>query len=143
MGRLIQGLTASIVWTIGLAIIADTGDLDNMAFLMSFPGIGVSLRVFLGPFLGGILYEKAGYYSVFYIFIGVLVLDLGLRLFMLEKAQLYKYRYQSAVEFSHKDTSALLQSLSSIWSDTLHSQFLPMKCTRPKNKSYRCFMETM
>lgn len=110
LGRFIQGFSAAIVWTAGLAIIADTGEAKDMSFLMSFPGIATSLGVFLGPFLGGVLYEKAGYYAVFYVCIGILVLDLILRLFMLERNQLSKFRHERAVELNNADQSTLSAS---------------------------------
>lgn len=109
VGRLIQGLSAAVVWVVGLAIIADTGDADNMAFLMSFPGIGLSLGVFLGPFIGGIVYERSGYYAVYYICFAVLVLDILLRLFMLERSQLFSLRHKRAIELSQRED---MESLS-------------------------------
>lgn len=100
VGRLIQGVSAALVWTVGLAIIADSGDAENMAFLMSFPGIGNAMGVFLGPFIGGVSYEKSGYYAVYYICIGVLMLDVLLRLFMMEKTELIALRHGRALKLN-------------------------------------------
>lgn len=111
VGRLVQGISAGVVWTIGLAIIADTGDYDNMAFLMSFPGIGTSLGTFLGPLIGDVVYERAGYYPVFYICFGILLVDVVLRLFMLEKSQLHDKRHKRALELSTQDLSLLSPEL--------------------------------
>ncbi|KAF5094098.1 hypothetical protein DV451_005092 [Geotrichum candidum] len=108
VGRLIQGLSASIVWVVGLAIIADSGDPENMAFLMSFPGIGMSLGIFLGPFIGGIAYEQSGYYSVFYICFGILAVDIILRFFMLERSELFALRHKRALELSQSEDAATL-----------------------------------
>lgn len=111
LGRVFQGLSAAVVWTVGLAIIADTGTADNMAFLMSFPGIGSAVGIFFGPFLGGVVYKKAGYYAVFYVCFGALILDIVLRLFMLEKGQLRKYRHERAVQLSNADSATLSPEL--------------------------------
>ena len=108
VGRLVQGLSASIVWVVGLAIIADSGDPENMAFLMSFPGIGMSLGIFLGPFIGGIAYERSGYYSVFYICFAILAVDVVLRLFMLEHSELFALRHKRALELSQNEDVATL-----------------------------------
>ena len=108
VGRLIQGLSASIVWVVGLAIIADSGNPENMAFLMSFPGIGMSLGIFLGPFIGGIAYEQSGYYSVFYICFGILAVDIILRFFMLERSELFALRHKRALELSQSEDAATL-----------------------------------
>lgn len=88
VGRVIQGLSAAVVWTVGLAVIADTAKPNQVAYLMAFPGIGMNLGIFCGPLVGGIVYDKAGYYPVFYVCFGILVVDVILRLLMIEKRQL-------------------------------------------------------
>lgn len=88
VGRVIQGLSAAVVWTVGLAVIADTAKPNQVAYLMAFPGIGMNLGIFCGPLVGGIVYDKAGYYPVFYVCFGILVVDVVLRLLMIEKRQL-------------------------------------------------------
>ncbi|CUM68122.1 uncharacterized protein PRCAT00005839001 [Priceomyces carsonii] len=90
VGRLIQGISAAVVWTVGLALIADTADSGQVAYLMAFPGIGVNLGFFAGPLIGGIVYEKSGYYSVYYVCFGLLFVDMVVRLLMLEKKELNK-----------------------------------------------------
>lgn len=109
VGRLIQGFAAAVVWTVGLAIIADSGDVDNMAFLMSFPGIGLAMGTFLGPFVGGVVYDRNGYYAVFYICFGILALDVFLRIFMLEKSQLLTLRHERAVKLSQLPDESLTE----------------------------------
>ncbi|KAA8917763.1 hypothetical protein TRICI_000071 [Trichomonascus ciferrii] len=88
VGRVIQGLSAAVVWTVGLAVIADTAKPNQVAYLMAFPGIGMNLGTFCGPLVGGIVYDRAGYYPVFYVCFGILVVDVVLRLLMIEKRQL-------------------------------------------------------
>lgn len=111
VGRFLQGVSGSMVWTVGLAIVADSGDDENMAFYMSFPGIGTSMGMFLGPFIGGVVYDKAGYYPVFYICFGILVFDIFLRLFMLENSQLNSWRHKRALELSERDIASLSPEL--------------------------------
>ncbi|CAN6609526.1 hypothetical protein TRVA0_004S01332 [Trichomonascus vanleenenianus] len=88
VGRLLLGMSGGAVWSVGLSVIADTADPDKVAYLMSFPGIGMSLGVFFGPLFGGIIYQNAGYYAVWYVCFGVLVFDVILRLLMIEKKEL-------------------------------------------------------
>lgn len=88
VGRVLQGLSASVVWTVGLAVIADTADPSEVAYLMAYPGIGMNLGIFFGPLLGGIVYDRAGYYSVFYMCFALLVFDVLLRLLMIERKHL-------------------------------------------------------
>lgn len=108
VGRVVQGISAAVVWVVGLAIIADVGDSSNIAYLMSFPGIGLSMGMFLGPLVGGIVYERAGYNAVFYVCFGVLAIDIALRLIMLEKSHMEAIR----AEHVEKLHSAGVESLS-------------------------------
>lgn len=107
VGRFFQGFSGGLVWTVGLAIIADSADVSNMAYYMSFPAIATSSGMFLGPLIGGIMYERLGYYAVFYVSFGILVLDLLLRVFMLEKSQLRIKRHKRALELSEQGPSTL------------------------------------
>lgn len=88
VGRVLQGLSAAVVWSVGLAVIADTADSSEVAYYMAYPGIGLSLGTFFGPLLGGIVYDKAGYYAVFYLCFGLIALDIILRLLMIEREAL-------------------------------------------------------
>lgn len=119
VGRAVQGISASVVWSVGLAVIADTAGPKQVAYFMSYPGVAMNLGHFCGPLVGGIVYEKAGYYPVFYVCFGVLVLDVVLRLLMIEKSQLprklKKFAESNTTEMSSIETSgrtALLMSAS-------------------------------
>ncbi|ANB12096.1 membrane transporter [Sugiyamaella lignohabitans] len=88
VGRTLQGVSAAIAWGIGFAIISDSAEPDQVALLMSYPSMGLSLGIFLGPLLGGVMYDRAGYYSVFYLCFGVFGLDILVRFLMTEKSTL-------------------------------------------------------
>lgn len=96
VGRVAQGLSASVVWVVGLAIVADTATPSNISYLMGFPGIGLSVAMFMGPLIGGIVYDKAGYNEVFIVCFALLAFDIALRLFMLEKSQIKVIRAKQA-----------------------------------------------
>uniref|UniRef100_A0A060SZU6 ARAD1C11352p n=1 Tax=Blastobotrys adeninivorans TaxID=409370 RepID=A0A060SZU6_BLAAD len=105
VGRVLQGLSAAVVWTVGLAVIADTADPNEVAYLMAYPGIGMNLGIFFGPLLGGIVYDRAGYYSVFYLCFALLVFDILLRLLMIERKNLpRKLRRFSESSNDHDET---------------------------------------
>lgn len=84
VGRFIQGASGGVVWTVGLALISDVADDNNIAQLMGYPGAAMSMGLVFGPLIGGIVYERAGYYPVFGICFGILVLDVVLRILMKE-----------------------------------------------------------
>jgi len=83
--RCLQGISAAVVWTVGLALLADSVSNEEMAQMMGWVSIGMSLGVLLGPILGGGVFAAAGYNWVFgmtYIIIGV---DVAMRLLLVEK----------------------------------------------------------
>jgi MFS family permease len=85
LGRLLQGISAAAVWTVGLALLADTVDKEEIGQTMGYVFAAMSVGYLLGPLLGGIVFEKGGYNEVFamaYVLIGV---DIALRLMMIEK----------------------------------------------------------
>lgn len=84
VGRIFQGFSAAIVWSVGLALLADTyGSKIGMA--MGYSSIAMSMGLLLAPVIGGAVYNHAGYYAVYYVSFGCIVLDVILRLVLIEK----------------------------------------------------------
>lgn len=84
VGRALQGLSAALTWTVGLALIVDTVDRSHIGTAMGWVGTATSLGILSGPLLGGIVYGRAGYYSVFAMCFGLLAVDIFLRLIIIE-----------------------------------------------------------
>lgn len=84
-GRVLQGMSAAVVWIVGLALLVDTVGPAEVGQAMGYVGISMSLAVLVAPLLGGIVFAKAGYYSVFAMAFGLIVLDVILRLVMIER----------------------------------------------------------
>ncbi|KAF8474241.1 major facilitator superfamily domain-containing protein [Kalaharituber pfeilii] len=85
IGRLLQGIAAAVVWSVGLALLVDTVGNDKVGQSMGIVSLAMSLGILLAPLLGGIVYDRGGYYSVFAMGFGMLALDIVLRLVMIEK----------------------------------------------------------
>jgi MFS family permease len=88
IGRLLQGISAAVVWVVGLALLADTVPRKMLAQYMGYVSLGMTSGFMLGPLLGGVLYERTGYNGVWalcYAFIG---LDFVLRIVLVEKKDL-------------------------------------------------------
>ncbi|KAG4429279.1 hypothetical protein IFR05_015239 [Cadophora sp. M221] len=64
-GRALQGLSASVIWTVGLAILSDTVPKDKIGKVMGYMAAAMSVGSLTGPLVGGIIYAKSGYYAVF------------------------------------------------------------------------------
>lgn len=85
VGRLLQGISAAIVWTVGLALLVDTVGPEHVGQAMGYVAMSMSVAVLVAPLLGGVVYARAGYYSVFYMAFGMIVLDVLMRLVLVEK----------------------------------------------------------
>lgn len=74
-----------MVWVVGLALLADTVGNERAGQAMGYVGMAYSVSALLAPLLGGIVYDKSGYYSVFAMAFGMIILDISLRLLLIEK----------------------------------------------------------
>lgn len=85
IGRLLQGLAAAVVWTVGLALLVDTVGSAEIGQTMGYVSISLTLATFLAPISGGAVFNKAGYYAVYYMSFGMIFLDIALRVILVEK----------------------------------------------------------
>ncbi|KAL8674326.1 MAG: hypothetical protein Q9168_001255 [Polycauliona sp. 1 TL-2023] len=91
LGRGIQGFSVSIIFSVGLALIVDTVEPEEIGQWLGFVLSGMNMGVLISPFLGGLVYEKAGYYAVCAMGLGVVAIDLLLRLVIIERKHAQKY----------------------------------------------------
>ncbi|KUI74378.1 putative MFS-type transporter C18.02 [Cytospora mali] len=84
LGRILQGISAAIVWSVGLALMADTVP-NNIGQAMGYSAIAMSLGLLVSPAIGGAVFSGAGYYAVYYVAFGCILLDIILRLILIEK----------------------------------------------------------
>lgn len=85
VGRLLQGFSAAIVWVVGMALLVDTVGEKEIGETLGWVSISMSVGILLAPLLGGVVYNKAGYYAVYYMAFGLIGLDIILRLSLIEK----------------------------------------------------------
>lgn len=90
-GRVLQGLSASVVWTVGLALMADSVEPEEVGERMGYVTIGMSLGGLMAPLLGGVVFEQSGYYSVFAMCFALIGLDIFFRLTMIERKTAAKW----------------------------------------------------
>lgn len=84
VGRVFQGMSAAMVWSVGLALVIDSIDSRHIGQAMGWIGSATSLGTLVAPLLGGIVYSKAGYYPVFAMCFSLIALDVFLRLCVIE-----------------------------------------------------------
>lgn len=85
IARAFQGVAGSIIYTAGLALIADSVRPDEVGSWIGFVLSGMTFGNLVAPWLSGIVYERAGYYAVFSIIFGIIAFDFLLRVLMVEK----------------------------------------------------------
>ncbi|KAI4209554.1 MAG: hypothetical protein LQ351_007545 [Letrouitia transgressa] len=85
VARMIQGFSGALVWVTGMALLVDTVGREGIGQAASLADMGVTTGTVLAPTLGGLLYENAGYYSVFAISFAIITVDMFLRLALIEK----------------------------------------------------------
>lgn len=82
---MLQGFSAAIVWTVGLALLVDTVGHEHIGAAMGYVFLALSLALPLAPILGGLVYDRCGYYAVYYMAFGLIALDILLRVLLIEK----------------------------------------------------------
>ncbi len=85
VGRVLQGISAAVVWVVALALMADTVSEKESGQAIGYVSVATSLGVLVGPLIGGIVYERSGYYAVFGVTFAVIGFDILLRLALIEK----------------------------------------------------------
>jgi MFS family permease len=85
VGRLLQGFSVAIVWVVGMALLVDTVGEKEIGETLGWVSISMSVGILLAPLLGGIVYNKAGYYAVYFMAFSLIALDIILRLSLIEK----------------------------------------------------------
>ncbi|KAL3463900.1 MFS transporter [Aspergillus heterothallicus] len=84
-GRLCQGASAAVVWTVGCALLVDTVDQDGLGQALGYIGMGMTFGAMGGPLIGGALYEHGGYYSVYALAFALIALDIVFRVVLIER----------------------------------------------------------
>lgn len=94
MARIFQGLSAGVVYTAGLTLLVDTIESHELGPWIGFGLSGMNFGVLVSPTLGGIVYEKAGFYYVFMMGLAVVFINLMLILLIIDRTTAENYRAQ-------------------------------------------------
>lgn len=92
VGRVLQGISAATVWTVGLALLADTVGPLKIGQSIGYVGISMSVATLVAPMVGGIVYDKVGYFPVYYVAFGMILLDIALRFILVEKKVAHRWQ---------------------------------------------------
>ena len=84
MGRILQGLSAALVWTSGLALLTDTFGKERYGEAVGYTQTAVSIGTTSAPLLGGLVYAQGGYAAVTLMSMGTVIIAVVLASIMLE-----------------------------------------------------------
>lgn len=85
VARIFQGAATAMVTVAGLAIVTDAVDKRHLGQMIGWIGTAMTLGFMSGPVLGGVVYSIGGFHAAFGMGFALIVLDLGLRLAVIEK----------------------------------------------------------
>ncbi|KAF8592002.1 MFS general substrate transporter [Ramaria rubella] len=85
LARIIQGVSSTFVWTVGLALLCDTTPEARIGQQLGLAMAGLSAGVVLAPPIGGALYQRLGFNAPFIFSIGIVLFDLMGRLLVIER----------------------------------------------------------
>ncbi|KUI66758.1 putative MFS-type transporter C18.02 [Cytospora mali] len=105
IARLLQGISAAFVWTIGMALCLETVGPENLGKTIGSIFSVISVGTLLAPPLGGVLYEKTGYAGVFGTGMAVLGVDFIMRLLVIEKKVARRYDAADPQHVSDPDST--------------------------------------
>ena len=115
--RLLQGASAAVVWTVALALLADTVKKDEVGKALGYVSVAMTLGVLFGPMIGGVVYERSGYYPVFAVTFGVIGLDILLRLMLVEKKIAAKWMEPASIQIQNQLTPSIEDGIASAQRD--------------------------
>ncbi|EXJ81010.1 hypothetical protein A1O3_07298 [Capronia epimyces CBS 606.96] len=91
VARILQGTSAAVVWTVGMAMVLDTVGPKHLGKVVGTIFSFISIGELAAPVLGGVLYSKMGYAGVFGLGSALLAVDFILRILVIEKKVAAKY----------------------------------------------------
>lgn len=85
VGRFLQGVSAAIVWAVGMALLVDTVPQGSLAQFLGYVSLGMTAGIMISPLLGGVLFDQAGYNAVYWLCYGIIAIDIAFRVLLVEK----------------------------------------------------------
>lgn len=126
LARVLQGSASAIAWTVGLAVLADTLPTEQLGVAMGTIGSVVSFAMVSSPVIGGAIFHAFGFHAVFWFLGAMLVVDVLLRLLMIERKDAIRWGYITEQDTNgHASEDApLLRSQSNEESDEVRVEHM-------------------
>ncbi|KAF8499074.1 MFS general substrate transporter [Russula emetica] len=100
IARVLQGISAAVVWTAGLALICDTVSEENVGRYLGLAMSGLPLGQLVGPPVGGALFNRFGIRGPCIFGIMVISVDLLGRMLLIERREALTLGFDPAASIS-------------------------------------------
>jgi MFS family permease len=101
-GRLLQAVASAFIWTVGYATIADNVRQEHLGKTYGVISLVVAAGTSGGPMAAGILFEIGGYWLAWSSAFAILVVDIILRVLMIERPRTQPGEYQHEIQKKKK-----------------------------------------
>jgi len=91
IARVAQGASSAVVWTVGLALCIDTVGPENLGKTIGSIFSFISVGAFAAPVVGGTVWKQSGQAGALGVSVGVIGVDLLMRLLVIEKKVAKRY----------------------------------------------------
>jgi len=132
VGRIVSGAAAAIVWTGSAAMITANIEEESIGTALGIVALALNMGSLVGPILGGVVFERAGYYAVFGMAFGVLGADAVLRVLVIEKSDAAKWISADSVPISGRQNSDVELNAPWIPIDAVVETQVDQEVTPPK-----------
>ena len=120
VARVLAGFSAGVVFCTGLTLVVDSVPREEIGQWMGFALSGMTWGSMLSPVIGGIIYKRAGYYSVFITLLSVIGFDFVLRAAMIEVGVATQWMEYGGTILNSSPSDG--QQSDQLYGDTLHQQ---------------------
>ncbi len=103
LGRILQGFSSAIGWSVGLALLADTMG-KRIGEAVGYVTIAMSVGLLVAPLMGGAIYQAVGYNAVYYVVFAFIFCDIVLRLLLVEQKTARQWSNDDKVESNARDS---------------------------------------
>ncbi|KAH8896119.1 MFS general substrate transporter [Thozetella sp. PMI_491] len=95
ISRVLQGISSAIVFTVGLALVADTVDPSQIGYEMGSVMSSLNLGLLIGPLTGGLAFDAGGYTGVLTVMLAVYFANTFWTMLAIDKRQAHRYESPS------------------------------------------------
>ncbi|KAI0047288.1 MFS general substrate transporter [Auriscalpium vulgare] len=106
VARVLQGVSSSMVWVVGLALLCDTTPEKYVGRQLGIAMSGLSLGLLIGPPVGGALYGRFGWHGPCVFGILVTLVDLAGRLLVIERKEAVRWGFDPAAVVAAIDSES-------------------------------------